>query len=109
MYSHAQPRAFSATLLLFLAAGLRNAAHRVRAAASRLDERIVRRPQHAGAEAAMVCEACSSDGNDARELESLAHLNTHVLKDIGAPHWLVAHAAGESDREQLRWVGLDHR
>ena len=61
-------------------------------------------------EPALACESCSVEGDeDTLNLDPLAHLNLHVLKDIGAPHWLVAHAAGEPDRERLRWIGLEHR
>ena len=97
MYDYAQPRTLSATALLYLAAALRNAASRVRFAATRLDQRT-------GA-----CDSCSVGAEDTRELDGLAHLNVHVLKDIGAPNWLVANAAGERDREHLRWLGFENR
>ena len=108
MYSYAQPRSVSATALLYLAAALRSAAYRVRAVARRLETRIARQDA-AETEAALECESCSAKAGDTRELDGLAHLNVHVLKDIGAPHWLVAHASGEADREHLRWIGLEHR
>jgi len=98
MDGYAQPRTFSAMALLYVAAGLRIAAYRVRAAARRLNT----------TETALACESCGAAPDDVRELEGLAHLNVHALKDIGAPHWLVARAAGERDREHLRWIGLEH-
>lgn len=58
---------------------------------------------------AIACESCSAEADDARRLDRLAHLNVHVLKDIGAPHWLVARAAGDPDREHLRWIELERR
>ena len=156
MYSYAQPRALPAMALLGVAAVLRSAAYRVRAAARRLDAWIANRRadtpalrelqamsyrelrdigltgfdvQHLAwggeapgrpwqeateTEAPAACEACSAetgveDRGDVHGLVRLAHLPVYVLKDIGAPHWLVAHAAGEGDREHLRWIGFDHR
>ena len=46
---------------------------------------------------------------DPRAYDSIAHLNEHTLKDIGAPHWLVAQAAERREAQQLRWVELDVR
>jgi uncharacterized protein YjiS (DUF1127 family) len=70
----------------------------------------------AQAETGLGCECQSGSAadddtqdNETRPLEGLAHLELHVLKDIGAPHWLVARAAGEPDREHLRWIALEHR
>ena len=155
MYSHAQPRAFSATALLYVAAALRTAAYRVRSAARRLDLWIARRRTRAPAvselqamsyrelrdigltgfdvqhlawggdapgrpwqeaetetetETAIDCEACGCDVEveDTHKFDDLAQLETHLLKDIGAPNWMVAHAAGRPDRERLRWIGLEH-
>ena len=150
MYSYAQPRAFSATALLYAAAVLRTGAYRLRAAARRLDTWIARRQtkrlavralqemsylelrdigltgfdvQHlawggkapgrpwqdaAETDAATSCESWGAEAEDVRELDGLAHLDVHVLKDIGAPQWLVARAAGERDREHLRWSGFDN-
>ncbi|HET7096466.1 MAG TPA: hypothetical protein VFJ68_03690, partial [Casimicrobiaceae bacterium] len=88
-----------------VAAALRTAASGVRLAATRLDEAT-----GAGEiETACACDSCGSDAEDMRELDGLAHLNAHVLKDIGAPHWLVAHAAAERDREHVRWLGFENR
>ena len=108
MYSYAQPRSVSATALLYVAAALRSAAYRVRAVARRLETRIARRDA-AQTETALECESCSAKAGDTRELDGLAHLNVHVLKDIGAPHWLVAQAAERREAQQLRWVELDVR
>jgi hypothetical protein len=102
MHTYAQTRAFPATALFYAAAVLHTAACRLRAAATRLDARIAGAP--AQPPAAVGPEAISR-----RELDGLAGLDVHVLKDIGAPHWLVARAAGEPDRERLRWIGLEHR
>ena len=151
MYTYAQPRALSATALLYVAAALRTAACRARAAARSLDAWTARRRtktpavrelqamsyrelrdigltgfdvQHlawggeapgrpwqdsAETEPALACEPCRAEADAPRMLDRLAGLNVHVLKDIGAPHWMVARAAGEADREHLRWVGLEHR
>jgi hypothetical protein len=46
---------------------------------------------------------------DERAIASIAHLNEHTLKDIGAPHWLVARAAQEREARHLRWVEFDVR
>lgn len=46
---------------------------------------------------------------DARSFDALAHLNEHTLKDIGAPHWLVARAAEEREARHLRWIEFDVR
>lgn len=105
MYDYAQPRALSATALLYLAAALRSMAQSARAAAVRLDEWT----NADDSSTDCACESCSVDAEETRELDGLSDLNAHLLKDIGAPHWLVAHAAGERDREHLRWIGFDHR
>ena len=44
-----------------------------------------------------------------RALDSIAHLNVHVLKDIGAPHWLIAQAASSRDEQSLRWTEIEMR
>ena len=123
MYSYAQPRTFPATALFYVAALLRSAAYRMRSAARRLDTWTADRPT---AMKAVACEPCSADGDDmcklaeAREPETrhdgetrglarIAHLNVHVLKDIGAPHWLLTRAAERDVNEHLRWIGFDHR
>jgi uncharacterized protein YjiS (DUF1127 family) len=65
------------------------------------------RPWQASEEdAAITCAACSVEAEEAHDFDGLAQLEAHLLKDIGAPHWLVAQAAGEPDRERLRWIGL---
>ena len=46
---------------------------------------------------------------DAYAFDSIAHLNEHTLKDIGAPNWLVAQAAERREAQALRWVELDVR
>ena len=103
MLGYAQPRTLPATTLLYLAAALRTAACRVRVAARRLDEWT-----DAGeAGTSIDCEACSEGKDDVHELDDLAGLNPHVLKDIGAPHSMIARAAGEAGREHLRWIELE--
>jgi uncharacterized protein YjiS (DUF1127 family) len=67
--------------------------------------------------ATVTCEACNVDehdtrcveGDDTRSVEGVAHLDLHLLKDIGAPHWLVTRAAERHGAEHLRWLGLEHR
>jgi hypothetical protein len=98
MHGYAQPRAFPTTALLRVAAALRGVASLLRAAARRVDTPIARARTPAAGRAETM--------ND-RELHGRAHLDIHVLKDIGAPHWLVARAAGEPDRERLRWIGRE--
>jgi hypothetical protein len=44
-----------------------------------------------------------------RMYDSVAHLNEHVLKDIGAPHWLVARAAAQREAQHLQWIDMDFR
>ena len=46
---------------------------------------------------------------DPRAFDSIAHLNEHTLKDIGAPQWLVAQAAERRETQALRWIELDVR
>ena len=46
---------------------------------------------------------------DDRAFESIANLDEHTLKDIGAPNWLVARAAEERDARHLRWIGFEVR
>jgi hypothetical protein len=46
---------------------------------------------------------------DDRAFESIANLDEHTLKDIGAPHWLVARAADERDARHLRWIEFEVR
>jgi len=46
---------------------------------------------------------------DDRAFESIANLDEHTLKDIGAPHWLVARAADERDARHLRWIEFEAR
>jgi len=46
---------------------------------------------------------------DAHAYDSIAHLNERTLKDIGAPHWLVAQAAERREAQGLRWTELDVR
>ena len=47
--------------------------------------------------------------DERRIADSIAHLNAHVLKDIGAPHWLVARAASRRDEQSLRWTEIEMR
>src|SRR5215470_14352836 len=49
--------------------------------------------QDAETEAATACEACSVEVEHTHEFDGLAQLEMLVLKDIGAPHWVVARAA----------------
>ena len=46
---------------------------------------------------------------DDRAFESIANLDEHTLKDIGAPHWLVARAADERNARHLRWIEFEVR
>lgn len=46
---------------------------------------------------------------DERAFESIANLDEHTLRDIGAPHWLVARAADERDARHLRWIEFEVR
>jgi len=43
---------------------------------------------------------------DPRAFDSIEHLNERTLKDIGAPHWLVARAAERREAQRLRWIEL---
>ena len=47
--------------------------------------------------------------DEIRAFDAIAHLDAHVLKDIGAPHWLVAQAAMQRDRQHLRWPEIGFR
>ena len=46
---------------------------------------------------------------DPHAFDSIEHLGEHTLKDIGAPHWLVARAAERREAQQLRWIEFDVR
>ena len=41
--------------------------------------------------------------------DSIADLNEHTLKDIGAPDWLVARAAEQREAQRLRWLEFEIR
>ncbi len=47
--------------------------------------------------------------DDLRAFDSIADLSEHALKDIGAPHWLVARAAARRETQHLRWTEFDVR
>jgi hypothetical protein len=46
---------------------------------------------------------------DPRAFDAIEHLDERTLKDIGAPHWLVARAAERREAQRLRWIELDVR
>ena len=46
---------------------------------------------------------------DEHAFDAIAELDEHALKDIGAPHWLVARAAERREAQHLRWIELDVR
>ena len=46
---------------------------------------------------------------DPPAFDSIEHLGERTLKDIGAPHWLVARAAERREAQQLRWIEFDVR
>ena len=50
-----------------------------------------------------------SSPDDKHAYDSIADLNEHALKDIGAPHWLVAQAAERREAQRLRWIEHDLR
>jgi hypothetical protein len=45
----------------------------------------------------------------ARAYASIAHLSEHMLKDIGAPEWLAAHAAQEREARRFRAIEREFR
>ncbi len=47
--------------------------------------------------------------DELRTFDSVADLNEHVLKDIGAPHWLISRAAARQDAERLPWIDMNLR
>ncbi len=47
--------------------------------------------------------------DEARNFQSIAHLDAHVLKDIGAPHWLVADADLRHETQHLQWFDKEMR
>jgi len=109
-----------ARLLLYVAAAMRAAAYRMRAAARRLDQWIGRpQPSALAIEELQTMSyrelrdiglsRCDVQVGGPHTLGAIAHLDVHALKDIGAPHWLVASAAERRDREHLSWLGLAHR
>src|SRR5215467_12797441 len=85
MYTYAQPRTFSATALLYLAAALRGAAYRLRAAARRLDEWIARR------RAALPA---------IRDLQGMSY---RELRDIGLTAFDVQHLAWGGNAPGRPW------
>jgi hypothetical protein len=46
---------------------------------------------------------------DRHAYDSIEQLDERTLKDIGAPHWLVARAAARREAQHLRWLELDLR
>ena len=46
---------------------------------------------------------------DPHAFDAIEHLDERTLKDIGAPHWLVARAADRREAQQLRWIEIDVR
>jgi len=78
-----------------------------------LTERIVGEVFDALRSAALAVASFSKQRSavplDNRAFESIADLDEHTLKDIGAPHWLVAHAADERDARHLRWIEFEVR
>ena len=110
MHSYAQPGTFSAAALLCLAAALHTAAHRLRSAAKRLDRQTLPgRPwQETPLEESAPRSERAIDVEMAHAADSIAHLDVHALKDIGAPGWLIARASERRDTEHLRWLGHDH-
>ena len=49
------------------------------------------------------------DTGDRRRYDAVADLSAHVLKDIGAPHWLIANAAERHATRDLWSVGMGLR
>ena len=46
---------------------------------------------------------------DPHAFDAIEHLDERTLKDIGAPHWLVARAAERREAQHLRWIERDVR
>lgn len=44
----------------------------------------------------------------ARELDAVADMNELLLRDIGAPDWLIAQAASRRDADRQRLYELNH-
>jgi uncharacterized protein YjiS (DUF1127 family) len=149
MYTYAQPRTFSAMVLLYLSVAFRSAAYRLRGAARRLDEWIARRraalpairdlqamsyrelrdigltgfdvqhlawggnapgrPWQNARENETTIASKPGSAGFTRDCDGLAHLDARVLKDIGAPHWLVARAAEPQRRDAggVQWDAFD--
>ena len=78
-----------------------------------LSERIVTEVfaalRSAGLAAAGLWRRGDGSSVDAHAFDSIAHLNERTLKDIGAPHWLVAQAAERREAQALRWIEIDFR
>ena len=51
----------------------------------------------------------STSSADPHVFDSIEHLDERTLKDIGAPHWLVARAAERREAQDRRWIELDVR
>ena len=49
------------------------------------------------------------DRDERRRYDAVAELSAHVLKDIGAPHWLIANAVDRQATRDLWSVGMDLR
>jgi hypothetical protein len=78
-----------------------------------LTERIVAEVFAALRAAELAVAALWSRGDrpsfDVHAFDSIAELDERTLRDIGAPHWLVARAAERREAQDLRWIELDVR
>ncbi|HET7032746.1 MAG TPA: hypothetical protein VFJ48_06445 [Casimicrobiaceae bacterium] len=78
-----------------------------------LTERIVSEVlaalRSAGLAVAGLWQRDGSPTVDPHAFDSIEQLDERTLKDIGAPHWLVARAAERREAQHLRWIEFDVR
>jgi hypothetical protein len=67
-----------------------------------LHERLLDRLTHLLRDAATAWRARVERRRAEREFEAVADLNETMLRDIGAPSWMVANAAARRDAQEMR-------
>jgi hypothetical protein len=67
-----------------------------------LHERLLDRLNHLLRSAASAWRAHAERRRAEREFEAVSELNETMLRDIGAPSWMVANAAARRDAHEMR-------
>lgn len=71
-----------------------------------LHERVLDRLTHLLRSAASSWRASAERRRTEREVEAVADLSETMLRDIGAPSWMVAHAAARRDAQEMKMFEL---